>query len=98
MKFQILRKISHFFLASFLIKCSLLIDIVRHLSCNLPFFSFFLFRKKIGCSPTGLLVYTAKASGFSSVSEMLQAVDPETICKNVKDKVCSPKTPCPNKV
>lgn len=29
-------------------------------------------RKKRGCQPTGMLVHTAKAKGFSSVSEMLQ--------------------------
>ncbi|XP_034706874.1 uncharacterized protein LOC117930364 isoform X2 [Vitis riparia] len=49
-----------------------------------------LCRKKIGCNPTGMLVYTAKAIGFSSVSEMLQAIDPDSSCKNVKDIVCSP--------
>ncbi|RVW44837.1 Cell division cycle-associated 7-like protein [Vitis vinifera] len=49
-----------------------------------------LCRKKIGCNPTGMLVYTAKATGFSSVSEMLQAIDPDGSCKNVKDIVCSP--------
>ena len=54
--------------------------------CFFPYF----FRKKIGCNPTGMLVYTAKATGFSSVSEMLQAIDPDSSCKNVKDIVCSP--------
>lgn len=31
-----------------------------------------MFRKKRGHRPTGILVHTAKATGFSSVSEMLQ--------------------------
>ena len=30
-----------------------------------------MFRKKRGHQPTGILVHTAKATGFSSVSEML---------------------------
>uniref|UniRef100_F6GVQ3 Zinc-finger domain-containing protein n=1 Tax=Vitis vinifera TaxID=29760 RepID=F6GVQ3_VITVI len=56
-----------------------------------------LCRKKIGCNPTGMLVYTAKATGFSSVSEMLQAIDPDGSCKNVKDIVCSPSKVRPSK-
>ncbi|KAI8028127.1 Cell division cycle-associated 7-like protein [Camellia lanceoleosa] len=34
-------------------------------------------RKKLGHQPTGILVHTAKTTGFSSVSEMLHAKGPE---------------------
>ncbi|KAL6348318.1 hypothetical protein AAG906_005617 [Vitis piasezkii] len=51
-------------------------------------------RKKIGCAPTGILVHKAKATGFSSVSEMLQVMDPDNSVKNVKEMVAYPKRPC----
>ena len=51
-------------------------------------------RKKIGCAPTGILVHKAKATGFSSVSEMLQVMDPDNSVKNVKEMVAYPKKAC----
>lgn len=39
----------------------------------------FLLRKKRGQQPTGILVHTAKATGFTSVSEMLFRKAPENI-------------------
>lgn len=36
-------------------------------------------------------MHKAKATGFSSVSEMLQVMDPVSIVKNVKEMVASPK-------
>lgn len=65
------------------------------------FFLFFFFfsRKKIGCAPTGILVHKAKATGFSSVSEMLQVMDPDNSVKNVKEMVAYPRKPAtPSKV
>lgn len=50
-------------------------------------------RKKIGCAPTGILVHKAKATGFSSVSEMLQVMDPDNSVKNVKEMVAYPRKP-----
>nr|GMD49426.1 uncharacterized protein LOC109168561 isoform X2 [Ipomoea batatas] len=38
-----------------------------------------MLRKKRGFLPTGILVHTAKATGFTSVSEMLQVKGPENI-------------------
>lgn len=38
-----------------------------------------MLRKKRGFQPTGILVHTAKATGFTSVSEMLQVKGPENI-------------------
>lgn len=37
----------------------------------------FFFRKKRGHKPTGILVHTAKATGFKSVSDMLDLNDTE---------------------
>ena len=54
---------------------------------KLVFFS----RKKIGCAPTGILVHKAKATGFSSVSEMLRVMDLDNSAKSVKEKVAHPK-------
>ncbi|XP_022155055.1 uncharacterized protein LOC111022193 isoform X2 [Momordica charantia] len=49
--------------------------------------------KKKGLKPTGLLVHTAKATGFSSVSEMLQVNGSDCLDrdKNMISKVASPK-------
>ncbi|OMO80117.1 hypothetical protein CCACVL1_13152 [Corchorus capsularis] len=49
--------------------------------------------KKKGHKPTGMLVHTAKATGYSSVSELLQAKGPENFGyeKVVKDIGVSPK-------
>jgi len=49
-------------------------------------------RKKRGHKPTGILVHTAKATGFSSVSELLDVKGPD-VCpdKVVKNKMTSPK-------
>ncbi|CAK9153081.1 unnamed protein product [Ilex paraguariensis] len=49
--------------------------------------------KKRGHQPTGLLAHTAKAIGFSSVSEMLHLEDPENfdIAKIVQDNGSLPK-------
>ncbi|KAL6348396.1 hypothetical protein AAG906_005704 [Vitis piasezkii] len=52
-------------------------------------------RKKIGCAPTGILVHKAKATGFSSASEMLQVMDPDNSVKNVKEMVAYPKSLLP---
>ncbi|KAK9272138.1 hypothetical protein L1049_002508 [Liquidambar formosana] len=56
--------------------------------------------KKRGHKPTGILVHAAKATGFSSVSEMLHMKGPENSChdKIVKVAGVSPKrTVAPNK-
>ncbi|XP_074376183.1 uncharacterized protein LOC141717863 isoform X2 [Apium graveolens] len=52
-------------------------------------------RKKQGHEPTGILSHRAKATGYSSVSELLHANGPENfgLTKNVKDTVASPKKP-----
>ncbi|XP_057522259.1 uncharacterized protein LOC130802317 [Amaranthus tricolor] len=49
-------------------------------------------RKKKGHKPTGKLVHTAKATGFSSVSELLHVTGPD-VCQEliVKSKTGSPK-------
>ncbi|XP_010265236.1 PREDICTED: uncharacterized protein LOC104603026 [Nelumbo nucifera] len=49
--------------------------------------------KKRGHQPTGILVHTAKATGFSSVSEMLHVKGPENVGaeKILKNVVSSPK-------
>ncbi|XVE77423.1 hypothetical protein DITRI_Ditri13aG0061300 [Diplodiscus trichospermus] len=49
--------------------------------------------KRKGHKPTGILVHTAKATGYSSVSELLQAKGPENFGyeKIVKDTGVSPK-------
>ncbi|KAE8713339.1 Zinc-finger domain of monoamine-oxidase A repressor R1 protein, putative isoform 2 [Hibiscus syriacus] len=49
--------------------------------------------KKKGHNPTGILVFTAKNSGFSSVSELLQAKGPENFKyeRNAKDTGVSAK-------
>ncbi|KAK8532239.1 hypothetical protein V6N13_131575 [Hibiscus sabdariffa] len=49
--------------------------------------------KKKGHNPTGILVFTAKKTGFSSVSELLQAKGPETFKyeRSVKDMSVLPK-------
>ncbi|XP_010263034.1 PREDICTED: uncharacterized protein LOC104601411 isoform X2 [Nelumbo nucifera] len=49
--------------------------------------------KKRGHQPTGILVHTAKATGFSSVSEMLKVKGPENLVseKILKNVVASPK-------
>ncbi|KAF5175977.1 Cell division cycle-associated 7-like protein [Thalictrum thalictroides] len=51
--------------------------------------------KKKGTQPTGILVHAAKATGFSSVSEMLIAKETESlsVTNEVKDVVTSPKKP-----
>ncbi|KAJ8434300.1 hypothetical protein Cgig2_009275 [Carnegiea gigantea] len=50
------------------------------------------FRKKRGHKPTGILVHTAKATGFSSVSELLDVKGPD-VCqeKVVTNQTTSPK-------
>ncbi|XP_063948900.1 uncharacterized protein LOC108221034 isoform X2 [Daucus carota subsp. sativus] len=52
-------------------------------------------RKKQGHQPTGILTHRAKATGYSSVSELLQANGPENfgLVKNVKDTGATPKRP-----
>ncbi|KAK1357518.1 Zinc-finger domain of monoamine-oxidase A repressor R1 [Heracleum sosnowskyi] len=52
-------------------------------------------RKKQGHEPTGILSHRAKATGYSSVSELLHANGPENfgLTKNVKDTGASPKKP-----
>lgn len=52
--------------------------------------------KKRGCQPTGILIHNAKASGFSSVSELLHVQSPkslsqEEIAKSKGGTVASPK-------
>ncbi|KAK8639227.1 hypothetical protein V6N13_137618 [Hibiscus sabdariffa] len=49
--------------------------------------------KKKGHNPTGILVFTAKKTGFSSVSELLQAKGPETFKyeRIIKDMSVLPK-------
>ncbi|XP_074308282.1 uncharacterized protein LOC141643143 [Silene latifolia] len=50
--------------------------------------------KKKGHKPTGILVHTAKATGFSSVSQMLDVKGPNVSKEPVaKTKVSSPKKP-----
>lgn len=51
------------------------------------------FRKKRGHKPTGILVHTAKATGFSSVSELLDVKGPD-VCQ---EKVATNKTTSPKK-
>jgi len=48
------------------------------------------YRKRRGLKPTGMLVHAAKATGFSSVSELLDAKGPEA-CQQliVKNKTAS---------
>lgn len=46
----------------------------------------YCFRKKRGHQPTGILVHTAKATGFGSVLEMLTVKGPENIVKESKKK------------
>ncbi|KAJ4972521.1 hypothetical protein NE237_005695 [Protea cynaroides] len=50
--------------------------------------------KKRGHQPTGILVHTAKATGFSSVSEMLHVTDPEN---SALEKTCKDVGASPNK-
>ncbi|GAB2303362.1 hypothetical protein Dimus_037353 [Dionaea muscipula] len=49
--------------------------------------------KKRGCEPTGILVRTAKATGFSSVSQMLESQGPDTmpLVNDAKRNLVSPK-------
>ena len=52
-----------------------------------------LLRKKQGQLPTGILCHVAKATGYSSVSDLLHAKSPENsaLSKNVSDTGASPK-------
>lgn len=61
-------------------------DLLCELFCNIHD------RKKKGHKPTGKLVHTAKATGFSSVSELLHVTGPD-VCQEliVKSKTGSPK-------
>lgn len=69
-----------------------------HISICRFFFSWILidgpgnwmFRKKRGHIPTGILVHTAKATGFSSVSEMLQLKGSEVLYEDEGTSLTAP--------
>lgn len=59
------------------------------------FVVFWIARKKKGHKPTGILIHTAKATGFKSASELIQVKGIENleIYKSVERAVASPKKP-----
>lgn len=76
----------------------MLINVLFQSSYFLKFISSVLettafFRKKRGHQPTGILVHTAKATGFSSVSQLLHIQGSENldVVKNVKAVSILPK-------